>query len=324
MNTNPGHLTEFLNGFTGTCGECALEVCFAAASGQQVSGADMVAITHEMQAHGQAGANGASTLFGLAREAERRGYKINTEWDYAEPFPHDWVSLIRQHAGVKPIVLQVAAGGTLHDVETGAHDETGVQYHFIAIINKQTDGYVANDGDNPQVTMRYQVYDLQTLVNAKICGVLVLEPNAAGEVALIPTGWKDDGVTLTAPNGVPVVKGFRDEFMKDAGLFSVLGEPLGAEYGAASIEPGNPAIGAGTRQDFQMGSLGWTQAKGVYRVWIGQDFRALAAEVAQLKQPGGPSIPPELQGILAEAANALAPFAHLASDVASLQKKLGY
>lgn len=36
----------------------------------------------------------------------------------------------------------------------------------------------------------------------------------AGEVWVatmtIPSGWRDDGRTLTAPNGVPVVRGFRD------------------------------------------------------------------------------------------------------------------
>src|SRR5215467_13361489 len=37
-------------------------------------------------------------------------------------------------------------------------------------------------------------------------------PGAGGGTVAkdVPAGWKDDGTTLTAPDGVPVVHGFRD------------------------------------------------------------------------------------------------------------------
>lgn len=98
-----------------------------------------------------------------------------------------------------------------------------------------------------------------------------------GEHNVIPAGWSDDGTTLKAPNGVPVVKGFRT---------FVLGQnwldydwPLAPEYTSDSIEPGNPAIGAGSRQEFRLTSLGYTTSKGVYRIWVGQDIMELERRI---------------------------------------------
>lgn len=284
--TDAGHITEFYAGFHGTCGECALEVADAACNHRKADLNDMVAITHEMQAHGGAGANGASTLYSLAREAERRGLPILTEWDYAEPFPHDWHTLLLQNNGKNPIILQLANGQALTDVETGAADEVGLKYHFIVILGGQPDGYVANDGDNPQVSARFQVYSYGVLANAVICGLLMLQPLASPTPVTLPTGWTDDPATqtLTSPKGVVVVRGFRDQLLfKDPTLFARLGLPLKPEYSSASVEPGNPSIGPGVRQDFQMGSLGWTQSRGVYVIWVGQDIQALEAQIASLK-----------------------------------------
>ncbi len=61
----------------------------------------------------------------------------------------------------------------------------------------------------------------------------------------IPTGWKDDGKTLVAPNGVPVVHGFRDYIM--ARSWAANNTPLAAEQSitSGSIEPGNAAVGCG-------------------------------------------------------------------------------
>lgn len=283
--TDAGHITEFYAGYTGTCGECALEVGDAACNHRKADLNDMVAITHEMQAHGGASANGASTLYSLAREAERRGLPILTEWDYAEPFPHDWHTLLLQNNGKNPVILQLANGQALRDVETGAADEAGLHYHFIVVLGGQADGYVTNDGDNPQVSSRFQVYSYGVLENAVICGLLMLAPLASPRPVTLPTGWKDDPTTqtLTAPNGVVVTQGFRDQMLfKDPTLFARLGLPLKSAYSTLSVEPGNPSIGPGTRQDFQMGSLGWTPSRGVYLIWVGQDLEALTAQVASL------------------------------------------
>lgn len=101
-----------------------------------------------------------------------------------------------------------------------------------------------------------------------------------GEHNVVPTGWHDDGATLSGPNGVQVVKGFRNFIL--AGSWDADDWPLAPEYTSSSVEPGNPSIGAGSRQDFRKSSLGWTASKGVYRIWVGQDIQAYARLVASL------------------------------------------
>ena len=82
-----------------------------------------------------------------------------------------------------------------------------------------------------------------------------------------PTGWKDDGKTLIAPNGIPVVHGFRDYVL--AHIWDANNFPLAPEQviSSGSIEPGNAAIGPGSRQDFRLSSLGWTTTRNVYVIY---------------------------------------------------------
>jgi hypothetical protein len=96
----------------------------------------------------------------------------------------------------------------------------------------------------------------------------------------IPQGWKDDGKTLVAPNGVPVVRGFREWVM--AHSWDANNTPLKAEQAiqSGSIEPGNATMGPGSRQDFRFTSLGWTTRTGVYEIAVGQDIVALEAQLA--------------------------------------------
>ncbi len=112
-------------------------------------------------------------------------------------------------------------------------------------------------------------------------------PLVGGSKVGIPEGWHDDGTTLMAPNGVAVVKGFRQWILTHP--WDSDNYPLAVERTLPSIEPGNPSIGAGSRQDFRLTSLGWTPSRNVYVIWVGQDIVALQAQVAQLqaqlKQP---------------------------------------
>src|SRR6185437_9860751 len=66
----------------------------------------------------------------------------------------------------------------LIDAQTHVRPEAaarGLQYHAIAIIGKQEGaGYLCCDGDNSQVTSRFQVYDRATLAAAIPCGLLML------------------------------------------------------------------------------------------------------------------------------------------------------
>ncbi|MGH2480126.1 MAG: hypothetical protein ACRDHW_10765, partial [Ktedonobacteraceae bacterium] len=100
----------------------------------------------------------------------------------------------------------------------------------------------------------------------------------------IPEGWSDDGTTLTAPNGVSVVKGFRDYI--HAHTWDKEDMPLAEETGADPVEIGfSQADGnnAGTRQTFMYSELCWTAERGVYRASIGREFWTLVQQAQQTK-----------------------------------------
>jgi N-acetyl-anhydromuramyl-L-alanine amidase AmpD len=89
----------------------------------------------------------------------------------------------------------------------------------------------------------------------------------------VPQGWKDDGKVLTAPNGVYVTDGFRQWVLThtwDAGNL-----PLMNASALTPVEQGNPGLGGGTVQPFRLCVLAWTQARGVYVMWVGQEYVAL-------------------------------------------------
>lgn len=85
-------------------------------------------------------------------------------------------------------------------------------------------------------------------------------------VRVIPLGWKDDGKTLTAPNGVPVVKGFRAYVLTHAWEADDL--PLEAE--------------ANSEQYFTKTKLVYSTARGVERAAVGSQAFVLRPFLAAL------------------------------------------
>jgi hypothetical protein len=289
MKTNPGPLSEFYGGFTGTCGECALEVGKAAVLGIHDTSADMIAITHEMQAHGEADARGASTVKGLADEARRQGLKVLIEWDYAEPFPHDWHTTLLQNAGIHPIILELANGQALHDAETGSADEVGLHYHYVVVLNKQADGYVANDGDNSQVTSgKYEVYNYGTLLNAKVCGLIMLD-------------------------GTPI---------STEGLGPGFAQYVTAHHiTAKDISSGEQHEGGWSWAAFDNGLvLFWSEATGVRDNMAGEVAVRLIQKPPQIVKE--PVVPPSVHEALTTLSQLLSPFAAAATEVAQAVKDL--
>jgi hypothetical protein len=135
------------------------------------------------------------------------------------------------------------------------------------------------DGDNFAVGDVLQFYAEPTLAAARPCFAMAVSARVAiGGAKVIPSGWTDDGTTLSAPNKIAVVKGFRAHIL--AGGWDADDRPLAPEYTSDSIEPGNPVIEAGSRQDFRKGRLGWTESQNVYRIWVGQDLAAYRQQIA--------------------------------------------
>lgn len=101
-----------------------------------------------------------------------------------------------------------------------------------------------------------------------------LETFLKGSSSMIPIGWKDNPQTgiLTAPNGVPIVKGFREYILQHG--WDANNWPLVPEQASTPLEMSNPGLGGGTRQIFRWKMLEWTQDRGVFEAWVGQELLA--------------------------------------------------
>lgn len=140
-------------------------------------------------------------------------------------------------------------------------------------------------------------------------------PPTGGQNMSVPANWQDDGTTLTAPNGVHVVHGFRDYVL--ANNWDPANWPLAAERGLTTLELSNPSLGGGTQQLFRWTALEWTQAHGVFVAWVGQElsyyqqqyqkiydaYNQAQAQIqqleAQLQQAGGGQAVTDIQAIKA-------------------------
>lgn len=84
----------------------------------------------------------------------------------------------------------------------------------------------------------------------------------------VPMGWKDDGSTLTAPNGKTVTLGFRWYVLTHP--WSSDNWPLEDAHFAAMIDVTNPQEGGGTVQHFRKSILAWQQGTSdILDLWSG-------------------------------------------------------
>ncbi len=111
----------------------------------------------------------------------------------------------------------------------------------------------------------------------------------------IPKNWTDDGTTLTATNGKKVVLGFRSHVLNYSGGWPEWNVPLEDEVHANPLEESNPSLGDGQRQTFSATTLEYTQARGVFEGWQGQELNKLRQEIATLKATH-PALTPVAQG----------------------------
>ena len=128
----------------------------------------------------------------------------------------------------------------------------------------------------------------------------------------VPTGWTDDGSTLTAPNGIGVRTGFRDYILNHA--WDPGNWPLQPEQGLTPLEISNPALGGGTQLVCRWTTLEWTDKTGVFVAWSGQELlamrnlatnyvnqiKSLQAQLAQASQAGNTAQVADLKNRLSQ------------------------
>jgi hypothetical protein len=130
--------------------------------------------------------------------------------------------------------------------------------------------------------------------------------------AYVPAGWQDDGTTLLAPNGYKVILGFREYILRNP-IWDADNWPLENEHGSSSLEVSNPALGGGTQQIFKRSALEWTQTRGVFTMWLGQELLALR------NQPT-PGLTPDVVNQLTTLAQFLQPLSSAYNVIQSILK----
>jgi hypothetical protein len=294
--------TEFVGGLHASCGPNAAAMAEGWADQSKLGTLD---VYHRMRAEGRCDANGASRLTGLVADAKSAGYRVD-ELGFRQPMPEaEWRAFFDKHVGRQAIVFETGNGQALRDALTGKEENArNLHYHFVMVAGwhpggvshhpqakgrNLPPGWWCADGDNFVQGNVLEFYPKNVLRAAQPVGAFAVYPrakvlldggNEGGHVAnAIPAGWRDDGAMLTAPNSVVVIKGFREWVL--AHDWDATDWPLAPERALDSVESGNPSIGAGTRQDFRMTSLGWTVSRGVYRIWTGQELAALQDQLAR-------------------------------------------
>lgn len=94
----------------------------------------------------------------------------------------------------------------------------------------------------------------------------------------IPQGWRDDGSRLIAPNGIPVVLGFRWYILTHP--WASDNWPLEPDHYATHVDFTQPVSGGGTVQHFRSSILIWKELNGdIVELWAGAEALALYQRV---------------------------------------------
>lgn len=295
----------------GACGPCSLASATSAIT-NVVTHTD--AVYQTMRQHGWCDPTGASTIGELQNAALALGHTVAAFQPYGEPWP-GWAAFLNAHAGLHPVVVETANGQAFVDAISGlGENATNLAYHYVCVLGRNTGGWSpyaqrnlpagcwVADGDNYaggnnsangfNAANVLQFYPDTVMASARLCAALALTgPLSGGKpMPIVPAGWHDDGTTLTAPppNAFVCVKGIRDYILNHPGGWDPADIPLMTETGRDPVEYGNPSLGGGVYQLFlRSGQLSWTQARGVFATWNGQEMAALlnlAANASSLQK----------------------------------------
>ena len=250
--------------------------------------------------------DGTSTMGQQVAQAKADGFKVDYLATDTSMDENDWRAFLFNHLPNEAVGIEVANGQALKDELSGlGEDATNLKYHFITIFGHHDGGvsphagktlpagWWAADGDsyvnNTHSSSGWNrhlgghtlcFYSEETLRAAKPCAALAMYPKATiptGETQMgVPSGWTDDGTTLTAPNGKVVVHGFRDWVLTHN--WDRHNVPEANEQTVSQCVLSNPVHGAGVVQFFRDCQLSWTQKENVWLVYTGNEAMYLRAQ----------------------------------------------
>lgn len=291
MLPNAASLSEF-GGLTGDCGPDATLMLLHCVNPSRfpLTFAELAAINADEAARHLEAANGAQNIPDMDAYLTALGV-AHTTVGYSQFNLSQLHADLHTEAGVHGVLWETStAGAGLPE------DERGVQYHFAGIVgiddtaampDGHTGGYYRVDGDSntdnasglPTAPIPTSWQEIQA--SGPIAYIIIQGIPPTPPAGHIPAGWHDDGVTLTAPNGQPVVLGFRDHILSDP-TWPAGDVPLEAERHLSAVSWANRLLGGGQRQVFASLALIYVSASaGVQRLDLGAELLALEAlEVA--------------------------------------------
>ncbi len=198
-------------------------------------------------------------------------------------------------------VIVAGAEASFHDLALGGavpYPWQPIFSHIIVLTGVAADGNFlvrdaanVSDLNNPSTlrpgprkydTQRLQLSSATVVVPPwKVRPPVGFDPTQNDFVPTIPTGWHDDGITLTAPNGHSVVMGFRRYVLTHA--WNTANVPVQEENARNPLEESNLALGSGEQQIFNWTTLEWNSARGVFMAWTGPELLKLRADNAALQ-----------------------------------------
>lgn len=287
MLPNAGSLSEF-GGLFGDCGPDAtlmLLHCLNPAR-YPLTFAALAAINADEAARHLEAANGAQNIPDMDAYLSALGVTHRTV-SYAQFNLSQFHADLHTEAGVHGVLWETStAGAGLPE------DERGVAYHFAGIVgiddtaampDGHTGGYYRVDGDSRTdsasglPTAPIPTSWQEIAASGPIAYIIIDSLPAAPSVGHVPAGWTDDGVKLTAPNGQPVVLGFRAHILGDPN-WSAANVPLEPERHLSAVSWANRLLGGGQRQLFASAILVYVSASaGVQLLDTGRELAALEA-----------------------------------------------
>ncbi|HLZ23895.1 MAG TPA: hypothetical protein VKQ30_17420 [Ktedonobacterales bacterium] len=313
----PGRISresEFVRGLTGACGPNSAAM---AERWSDQSRLETFEVYDRMRAVGRCDSNGSSTLEALADDARAQGYRVDV-LPFSEPMPeHQWRAFFERHVGRQAIVMETSNGAALRDLLSGegenANPRHPLQYHFIMVAGWNPGGYSDRarrhvppgwwcaDGDNFVAGDVLEYYPNDVLAASRPCAALAVyarhdfpAPHPAvptPKTITAPAGWHDDGTTLTAPNGHPIVAAFRAHVLAHAWPPDNVPLEPQRQVAVASWQASPP--GPGTRQVFLRTALRADPAGVVTELPLGAELLAVEARHTAPPSPAVPSTNPD-------------------------------
>lgn len=270
-------ISEFSTGLNGDCIETAMAVCLANVRNELLTPQTILYIYNSLKAKRMLDDNnGAMSINNCGAWFSQEGIEVIHQTNFHEPFNGDWLSLLSAHAGINPIVLNVANAQALTDIETGVSDEWGVQYHGLAVVGIDGDVFICVDGDHPQASYRMQHYHKDNITETEPCGMTIIrgryEEMKQAYTYDTGTELRYEGTNLTSING------FRLALLNQLNVFPLpyMGKPVTPEIQTSDARMNGSNI-KGVIQFYIYGILVWEKdTNNIYALQSGDVLLALA------------------------------------------------